>query len=201
MEAPKALKALKAKKVKKVTKTLVTSEAIKARLALKAGKGRKAKKIKKCVKCGEKKPTELFPKHSGSSDGFAAYCNSCKNDKHKERRKKNLSFRLKHHIATRVLKQISRDNQPQNFTTNLEIYLGYRIFQLKKALSADLRMREHITLREAFEKGYHLDHIKPLSHFHPQIPSDQAFKDCWAIKNLRMISAEENLAKGANYPQ
>lgn len=164
-----------------------------------AQKVKRFKKFKKCSKCGQLKLSSQFPAHSGTSDGKAAYCNQCKGEKNKELRTENEGFRLKHHIATRVLKQIPKANQPSGLTVNLETYLGYKIVQLKGALNSELGAREGISLKEAFEKGYHLDHIKPLSSFHPTVPGDDEFKACWAIDNLRMISAQENLAKGATY--
>lgn len=155
-------------------------------------------KPKRCAKCREKKPRRDFPKHSTSSDGRSSYCKSCKNVMHNMRRHKNARFRLKHHVCTRIRDQLG-ENQPSNLYINIEKHLGYTFSRLKRSLDAELRAREGITLKESFARDYHLDHIRPLSSFPVQEITDQAFKDCWAISNLQMISSEANLAKGAQH--
>ena len=156
---------------------------------------------KKCPKCGEKKPrtNEYFAKHSTSGDGLSSYCKSCRNEMRKRKGVTNIRLRLKHHIGTRVAKQCQ--DLPTEYMRELEKYLGYRITELRVHLNTSLMEREGITLKEAFAKGYHLDHIYPLSRYAVKYITDEAFRVCWAINNLRMISAEENLTKGARVVQ
>jgi len=47
-----------------------------------------------------------------------------------------------------------------------------------------------------------IDHIIPIVAFKFTIPNDLAFKQCWALSNLRLLPAKENLSKGAKliYP-
>jgi len=154
-------------------------------------------RVKKCARCGEKQPVTKFAKHSTSSDGRASYCNNCRNLLGAKRRKTNLGYKLRHHIHSRIIKYTYTHGIPKGLVTDLEVYLNYTMLQLKRHLSADLFDREGITLREAFDKGYHLDHMKPLSSFAILDIGDEEFRRCWAMDNLRMITAEENLAKGA----
>ena len=158
-----------------------------------------AARQKRCAKCREKKIITEFAKHDTSSDGRASYCNACRNGLNFKRRNENIPFRLKHHIATRVATQIGVDNLPKGYVKDLEKYLGYKMIRLKAVLQADLREREKITLRDAINRGYHLDHKKPLSLFKVNAITEQAFRDCWAIDNLSMIPAEDNLAKGSKF--
>ncbi len=153
---------------------------------------------KKCPKCGTKYPLtlEFFPYHTTSNDGFASYCRPCKN-KMRKRRSDNTRFRLKHHIATRVA--ATTPNLPKEYTKNLEKYLGYTMTTLRDHLSADLEKREGITLKQAFSVGYHIDHIRPLSSFVITSIDCPAFSECWAFRNLQMLSAQANLQKGAKY--
>jgi hypothetical protein len=44
---------------------------------------------------------------------------------------------------------------------------------------------------------WHLDHITPDSEFHYTSMTDQAFRDCWALSNLRPYSAKQNVIEGA----
>ena len=154
-------------------------------------------RVKKCAKCGEAQPVTNFAKHTTSSDGRASYCNNCRNNLGAKRRKKNLAYKLRHHIHARIIKYSYTNGIPKGLVTDLERYLGYSMFQLKKYLQKDLFDREGITLREAFDRGYHREHITPLSSYDIKDIGDREFLQCWEMTNLRMITAEENLAKGA----
>lgn len=52
---------------------------------------------------------------------------------------------------------------------------------------------------ENYGPVWHIDHIKPVSHFKFDSYSDQEFKDCWALPNLQPLLKEENLKKGNRY--
>jgi 5-methylcytosine-specific restriction endonuclease McrA len=43
----------------------------------------------------------------------------------------------------------------------------------------------------------HLDHIIPRSAFNFKSQYDIDFKRCWALENLRLLPAKENMAKGS----
>jgi hypothetical protein len=43
---------------------------------------------------------------------------------------------------------------------------------------------------------WQIDHEKPHSEFHYTSMEDQTFKDCWALKNLRPLSAKDNVIEG-----
>ena len=45
---------------------------------------------------------------------------------------------------------------------------------------------------------WQLDHIIPHSEFNYTSMDDQAFKDCWALSNLRPLSAKQNHKDGVN---
>jgi len=160
---------------------------------------------KKCGSCGRVVDIKEFGANSTSSDGRQTYCRQCRNRVHEKRRKTDLTHRIRHHFCTRITKQCQLNNfpVPARLFYDLERYLGYSLWQLRKHLEQELRQREgqNMSLREAImEKGYHIDHRRPLSSF--RIPADkglssQEFRDCWSLKNLRAISAGENLAKGA----
>jgi len=44
---------------------------------------------------------------------------------------------------------------------------------------------------------WHVDHIKPMNSFIMESPTDDSFQECWDIKNLQPLWAEENLSKGS----
>ena len=46
---------------------------------------------------------------------------------------------------------------------------------------------------------WHIDHLKPQSHFDFNSVDDPEFKECWALANLRPCWAKENMMKGNRY--
>lgn len=153
-------------------------------------------KQKRCAKCGEKKPVEDFPKHGTSSDGRASYCRPCKNGLAKDRRLNNPIARLRHYIVTRIKNEFG-DATPKDVHTELEGYLGYELWELKRSLRIKVRADYGIGLVKSFKEDYHLDHIKPHSSFDIKAIGDEEFKRCWAVDNLKMIPSQLNLQKGA----
>jgi hypothetical protein len=149
------------------------------------------------VKCEEIKSIMRFGEHDTSRDGRQSYCMDCRNELQAERRRRDPVFRLRHHIATRVATQVIAT--PVRYVANLEGYLGYKLEDLVSHLEEGLKAREgdHRTLIVALEEGYHVDHVRPLSSFGRVGIGSPEFRECWAIDNLRVIPAEENLRKGA----
>lgn len=165
-------------------------------------------KRKKCSKCGKIQDIENFGSHKTSSDGHQSYCKGCKSGLHKIRRDRNVGFRIKHHFATRVKTQLG-ENCPDHMYKNLEKLLGYTFRALRAALDANIKDRVAsgditeegiISAKTALQAGWHIDHKTPLHSFMCKEVVTAAglenFQDCWRIKNLILISAAENLAKG-----
>jgi len=46
---------------------------------------------------------------------------------------------------------------------------------------------------------WHIDHVRPKASFSYEYPSDQQFKECWALENLQPLWAEDNWRKGATW--
>jgi len=44
---------------------------------------------------------------------------------------------------------------------------------------------------------WHIDHIRPHSEFKYFSMEDEAFKECWALTNLRPLEAEQNKLDGS----
>ncbi len=150
---------------------------------------------KKCVRCGKVQELVEFAINGTSHQ---SYCRGCKGRLNKRYRKINIRSRIKHHFSTRITKQLG-DNLPPNLTRNLELYVGYKFGALRRYLNEQIKQAEGINIKEAIRRGYHIDHIKPLSSFNVISVNSQEFRDCWAIENLKLIPAEENLKKGTQY--
>ncbi len=154
-------------------------------------------KTKLCTKCKTYKPVGRFPPHKDTKDGLAAHCKDCRAVLRKRRNDTNFEARLKHHFAARMAQQLQGMDELPPLVANMESYVGYKMKDLVVYLGADLFEREGITLADAFERGYHIDHIVALSTFPVKHVNDKAFKECWAMDNLRAISSEDNLKKGS----
>ncbi len=162
-------------------------------------------RVKKCPKCGKKKfaINKFFDRKLDSSDGFQSYCKECKSDMHKRKRQTNINFRIRHHFTTRIRGQLAANCPIKLGRKELNELLGYRLKDLRISLDAQIQRDEGINIRTAIDAGYHIDHIRPLVSFGCFEVATEAgkelFKECWAISNLKLIPAEDNLAKGAKY--
>jgi len=159
-----------------------------------------AGKTKLCTKCKTHKPVGRFPPHKDTRDGLAAHCKDCRAVLRKRRNQVNFEAKLKHHFAARMSQQLASPvtgKPPPQLVEKMEIYLGYKMSELVTHLDEDIQEREGISLKVAFDRGYHVDHITPLSKFKVGHLEDSEFRKCWAIDNLRMMDADENLKKGS----
>ena len=43
---------------------------------------------------------------------------------------------------------------------------------------------------------WHIDHVRPVSSFSYVVETDPAFRECWALANLRPLWAKANIIKG-----
>lgn len=119
-------------------------------------------------------------------------------EKAKEVRKKSTSKlrgtikgRLNHNISNSVCKSLHGNKCGRSW----ELILGYTINDLKNHL--EKQFQDGMTWENYGARGWHLDHITPISVFNFEKPEDDDFKRCWALKNLRPIWASENLKKQA----
>ena len=73
--------------------------------------------------------------------------------------------------------------------------VGYTAADLQKHLQKT--MPAGFSWQDYMDARLHIDHIIPVSAFHFSQPSDHDFQRCWALKNLRLLPASENMSKGA----
>jgi len=168
--------------------------------SVKSSKTKGTGKTKFCTKCKTDKPVGRFPPHKDTRDGLAAHCKDCRAVLRKRRNATNFEAKLKHHFAARMSQQLASPitgKPPPQLVEKMEIYLGYKMSELVEYLDKDIQEREGISLKVAFDRGYHVDHVTPLSKFKVGHLEDSEFRRCWAIDNLRMMDADENLKKGS----
>ena len=112
-----------------------------------------------------------------------------RNEYHRKRYHKSKMVRVGHFISGRIYKDLRKRKDGQSW----EKLVGYTIEDLFKHLES--QFVEGMSW-DNYGK-WHIDHIKPMSSFHYESPFDDEFKQCWSLKNLQPLWAEENLKKGA----
>lgn len=112
-------------------------------------------------------------------------------NKHKKYRyETNLKFYLNCQIAGAIRKTIKNNKNGRHW----EDLVGYTLKDLTKYLKKT--MPEGYTWQDYLEGKLHIDHKIPISAHNFTKPEHPDFKRCWALSNLRLLPARENLIKG-----
>lgn len=76
-----------------------------------------------------------------------------------------------------------------------ELLVGFGFFELKKCL--EKTMPEGYTWQDFMDGKLHVDHKIPISAFNFDKPEHMDFQRCWALDNLQLLPARENLRKSS----
>jgi 5-methylcytosine-specific restriction endonuclease McrA len=107
----------------------------------------------------------------------------------KNRYKRDLKFRLSRKIDSRIYKGLKKNEGGET----IKKLLGYTLTDLKKHLQKTTPAG--YTWNNYLEGRLQMDHIIPKSNFNFTNPEHVDFKRCWALGNLRLILAKENIKK------
>ncbi len=107
------------------------------------------------------------------------------------RRKNDLKYTLSHRIGNIIRHHLKRGYKKE-FST-WENVLGYNFKQLKRHFRSTIP--NGYSWVEFLNDELHIDHIIPRNEFEFTDSNDLQFKQCWDLKNLRLIPAKENLSK------
>jgi hypothetical protein len=100
--------------------------------------------------------------------------------------------RLTNKIRTAIcntLKKLGERKARRSWTS----LVGYTIEELVTRLKRT--MPPGYTWQDYLDGRLHLDHIVPIAAFNYRSSADYDFKRCWALKNLQLLPALENLKK------
>lgn len=117
-------------------------------------------------------------------------------DKQKKRYHTEINFKLKMSIRNRINKVLKAKGQKKigSFVDNLGCSIDQLIEHLEKQFYTNPETGERMTWENHSQKGWHIDHIKPLSSFN--LENDEEFKEACSYKNLQPLWWKENLSKG-----
>ena len=118
------------------------------------------------------------------------------NERSRERYYNDIHYKLKLSIRNRVNKVIKTKNQKKlgSFVTNLGCTVEELITHLESKFYANPETGEMMSWKNHSKKGWHIDHIKPLSSFNLEDPKQ--FKEACDYRNLQPLWWKENLSKG-----
>jgi len=111
------------------------------------------------------------------------------NRRHGNRLKKDIKFNLNHRMRYAIWDSLRGNKNGRRWET----LVGYDVFKLKNHLQKT--MPKYYTWQDYLNGKLHIDHILPKSVFNFDCPEHPDFKRCWALKNLRLLPAKENLIK------
>ena len=99
----------------------------------------------------------------------------------------------KYNLKTRISVAINMSLKGNKNGYHWEDLVGYKLINLVKRLKNT--MPKGYTWDNFIGGDLHIDHIIPISAFNFAKPEHIDFKRCWALENLRLLPAEENLIK------
>lgn len=122
-----------------------------------------------------------------------------------ERKKHDPIFKLRKRLSADIWKMLKKNSSSKK--SSIIKHLSYTIQDLKDHLEKQFKPWMNWNNWGQYNKKtwndndqstwtWSIDHIIPHSSFKYLSMSEQSFKDCWALDNLRPISSKENLKKG-----
>jgi hypothetical protein len=132
-------------------------------------------------------------------------------EKRKERRINNMAFKLRYNISSQIRYFLFK-NQSSKHGKSCWKYLPYTAKQLKEHIESQfigenswMTWQNHgIYNADTWNDNdkstwtWNLDHISPQSDLPYTSMEDENFKKCWALSNLRPLSAKINIIEGAS---
>ena len=110
-------------------------------------------------------------------------------EREKNRRKTDLKYNLNHKMSSAIYISLKGNKAGNHWESLVKYTLIDLINHLKKTIP------EGYTEIDMLNGKLHIDHIIPISAFNFTEPEHTDFKKCWALENLRLLPARENIIK------
>lgn len=108
-----------------------------------------------------------------------------------KKRRTNLKYNLNDRMSSAINKSLKGNKAGRHW----ESLVGYTVKDLKKRLQST--MPEGYNWQDFLQGKLHIDHITAKKYYNFTKYEHIDFKNCWALSNLQLLPAEENLIKGA----
>jgi len=105
------------------------------------------------------------------------------------KRRTDPKYNLNHKISREIYKSLNGNK----YFKKWETLVGYTLIDLIKYLKRTLP--EGYTWQDFMQGKLHIDYIIPINAFNFTRPEHIDFKRCWALENLRLLPARENISK------
>ena len=124
-----------------------------------------------------------------------AYCKTEKSKKARRDYVKNKRIKDKKYKLNCIMRAtVGHSLKGNKAGRHWEGLVGYTVEDLVKQLKSTLP--QNYTWQDFLDRGkLHIDHIIPISAFEFDKPEDLQFKECWSLKNLRLLPAKKNIIK------
>jgi len=109
-----------------------------------------------------------------------------------DKRKNDLEYQLNSRITRSINSSLKKGIKNHRLWCDL---INYNVEQLKKRL--EFTMPKGYTWQDFLNGNLHIDHIIPISAFNFLSSEHLDFRRCWALNNLQLLPAKENMSKGA----
>jgi len=113
------------------------------------------------------------------------YMKKYKNNRYKT----DLKFNFNHKISEAIRKSLIRNKAGYHWETLVGYTYNDLINRLKDTMPKGYNWQNYM------DGKLHIDHITPVSAHNFTKPEHTDFKRCWALSNLRLLSAKENRIK------
>jgi len=106
-----------------------------------------------------------------------------------ERLKTDIKFRLNRNVSRLIRKALKGNKAGRKWGSLVGYTLNDLIDRLKNTMPVGY------TWQDFLQGKLHIDHITPISAFNFNCPDHTDFRRCWALENLRLLPAKENMIK------
>jgi len=154
--------------------------------------------FKKIEAYGRKYYQEHKQEHKDEMNKYSRQWRKNNPEKVKETRRKyytkkyklNYKFRLSVKMCSSIKKTLKGNKAGRHWENLVGYTLNDLIKRLKKTIPKGYNWNDYL------EGKLHIDHIIPISVFNFDCSENPDFKNCWALSNLQLLPAKENLIKG-----
>lgn len=107
----------------------------------------------------------------------------------KNKRRTDLKYNLNYKMGKNIGKALKGNKAGRSW----EFLTGYTLAELIERLNETMPVG--YAWKDYLNGDLHIDHIIPISAFNFNCPEHIDFKRCWALENLRLLPAKENMIK------